>query len=195
MKASPGAAFYALTPGAWRDYVTLLHAPYTLWHVSYVVLGAAAAPSMHHGRLAGVLLAFFLAVGLSAHALDEYQGRPLSTRISDGRLLAIATSSLAGALAIGLFASLTISFWALPFVIFGGFIVLAYNLELFQAWFLDDRGTSLQPAKFVTIDVDAQHPMAQVRENRRAGQTHVSQADYRYVHVTNCAPTLLAGFS
>ena len=30
-------AFYALAPGGWRDYVTLLHPPYTLWHLSYVV--------------------------------------------------------------------------------------------------------------------------------------------------------------
>ena len=31
-------------PGGWRDYVTLLHLPYTLWHLSYVALGAAIAP-------------------------------------------------------------------------------------------------------------------------------------------------------
>ena len=34
-------AFYALAPGGWRDYVTLLHPPYTLWHLSYVAIGAA----------------------------------------------------------------------------------------------------------------------------------------------------------
>ncbi len=37
-------AFYALAPGGWRDLVTLLHPPYTAWHLSYVALGAAAAP-------------------------------------------------------------------------------------------------------------------------------------------------------
>ena len=34
-------AFYALQPGGWRDYVTLLHPPYTAWHLSYVAIGAA----------------------------------------------------------------------------------------------------------------------------------------------------------
>ena len=34
-------AFYALAPGGWRDYVTLLHLPYTAWHLSYVAIGAA----------------------------------------------------------------------------------------------------------------------------------------------------------
>ncbi len=36
-------AFYALTPGGWRDYWSLLHPPYTLWHLSYVAIGAALA--------------------------------------------------------------------------------------------------------------------------------------------------------
>ena len=36
-------AFYALRGGGWRDLVTLLHPPYTAWHLSYVALGAAAA--------------------------------------------------------------------------------------------------------------------------------------------------------
>ena len=34
-------AFYALRSGGWRDYVTLLHPPYTLWHLSYAAMGAA----------------------------------------------------------------------------------------------------------------------------------------------------------
>ena len=61
-------AFYALRPGGWRDLVTLLHPPYTAWHLSYVVLGAAAAPAIYTGRLAAALCAFFLAVGISAHS-------------------------------------------------------------------------------------------------------------------------------
>lgn len=64
-------AFYALRQGAWRDYLTLLHPPYTLWHLSYVVMGAAAAPVLRLDRLGLAALAFFLAVGLGAHALDE----------------------------------------------------------------------------------------------------------------------------
>ena len=34
-------AFYALAGGGWRDLATLLHPPYTAWHLSYVALGAA----------------------------------------------------------------------------------------------------------------------------------------------------------
>ena len=131
-------AFYALPAGAWRDYVTMLHLPYTVWHLSYVVLGAAAAPAIHLDRTAGLALAFFLAVGLGAHALDEFKGRPLSTHISDRGLVGIAAFSLVGALLIGAFASLTISLWAVPFVLFGGIFVPAYNLEWFGGRFHSD---------------------------------------------------------
>ena len=64
-------AFYALRSGGWRDLVTLLHPPYTAWHLSYVAIGAAIAPALHADRLVAALGAFFLAVGVSAHALDE----------------------------------------------------------------------------------------------------------------------------
>src|SRR5690349_9161382 len=94
-------AFYALRPGGWRDLITLLHPPYTAWHLSYVALGAVAAPKLYGNRLGAAVGAFALAVGVGAHALDELRGRPLQTRLSNGALIALATTSLAGALAIG----------------------------------------------------------------------------------------------
>src|SRR6476659_8182038 len=95
-------AFYALAPGGWRDLVTLLHPPYTAWHLSYVAIGAAAAPVLHADRLAAALAAFFLAVGVSAHALDEMSGRPLATGLSDRTLTLLAIAGLAGAVGIGI---------------------------------------------------------------------------------------------
>src|SRR5918995_5892108 len=64
-------AFYALRAGGWRDYVTLLHVPYTAWHLAYVTIGAALAPEFSVSRLWPTLVAFGLAVGIGAHALDE----------------------------------------------------------------------------------------------------------------------------
>src|SRR6266508_1481555 len=87
-------AFYALRGGGWRDLVTILHPPYTAWHLSYVALGAAAAPVLHADRLVAALGAFFLAVGVSAHALDELNGRPLGTSLSDGALRGLAAVGL-----------------------------------------------------------------------------------------------------
>ena len=133
-----GSAFYALRPGGWRDYVTLLHPPYTAWHLSYVCLGWATAPVAHTDRLAGLLVAFFLAVGVGAHALDELNGHPLRTRIPDAVLKALAALSIALAVGIGVGGAARTSWSLLPFVAAGGFIVVAYNLELFGGRFHSD---------------------------------------------------------
>ncbi len=131
-------SFYALAPGGWRDWVTILHLPYTGWHLSYVALGAAAASQVHADRLAAALAAFFCAVGIAAHALDELHGRPLRTAIPDRGLIAAAALGLGGALAIGVAGVVTVSVTLLPLVVAGGFFVCAYNLELFGGRFHTD---------------------------------------------------------
>ena len=131
-------AFYALESGGWRDYVTILHLPYTAWHLSYVVIGAALAPDFHRDRLLAALAAFFLALGIGAHALDELRGRPLQTRVPSPVLWGLALGSIGGAVAIGIAASLAWTPWLLLFVAAGAFLVLAYNLELFGGAFHTD---------------------------------------------------------
>ncbi|MGH3063414.1 MAG: hypothetical protein ACRDMK_03665, partial [Gaiellaceae bacterium] len=131
-------AFYALTSGGWRDYVTILHLPYTAWHLSYVAIGAALAPEFETNRLLAALAAFFLALGIGAHALDELQGRPLATRIPTRVLWGLALGSIGGAVAIGIGAALAWTLWLLPFVAAGSFLVFAYNLELFGGLFHTD---------------------------------------------------------
>jgi hypothetical protein len=136
-------AFYALAPGGWRDYVTLLHAPYTLWHLSYVVIGAALAPHFHAGLLGWTLVAFFLALGIGAHALDELNGRPLATRIPRNVLVTLAVASIAGAAAIGFAVAARRDWWLVVFVAGGCFLVAAYNLELFGGAFHSDAWFAL----------------------------------------------------
>ena len=131
-------AFYALESGGWRDYWSLLHPPYTLWHLSYVVIGACIAPVVNFGWLFETALAFFLAMGLAAHALDELNGRPLRTRIPDGVLSVIAVVGLAGAFALGIHGAIVVSPWLWVFIAVGGFLVVAYNLELLGGAFHSD---------------------------------------------------------
>ena len=135
MSATTRPAFYALAPGGWRDYVTLLHPPYTAWHLSYVVIGAALAPEWRPGILGLALAAFFLGMGVAAHALDELQGHPLQTRIGRKTLLVLAIVSLLGAAAIGVGTALHTTLWLLAFVAVGAFLAVAYNLELFGGIF------------------------------------------------------------
>ena len=131
-------AFYALERGGRRDYVTLLHLPYTAWHLAYVAIGAALAPTLRVDRLLWTLAAFALALGVAAHALDELRGRPLGTTIPSRTLVALAVVSLAGAVAIGVGAAAAWGWWTLAFVAAGGFLVPAYNLELFGGRFHSD---------------------------------------------------------
>ncbi len=141
-------AFYALRGGGWRDWVTLLHPPYTLWHLSYVAVGAALAPRFHTDRMVWGIAAFLLAMGVAAHALDELHGRPLRTQIPSWALVAAAVVSLAGAVAIGIGAAAAWGWGLLAFVAAGAVVVPAYNLELA---FHNDLGFALAWGAFPAL--------------------------------------------
>ena len=145
-------SFYALRSGGWRDYVTVLHLPYTMWNLSYVALGAALAPHFRTGRMLWTMAAFALALGVAAHVLDELHGRPLRTEIPDAVLVALALLSLAGACAIGAWAAFA---WheraLLAFVAVGGFVAPAYNLEWFGGAFHNAWGLALSWAAFPVL--------------------------------------------
>jgi hypothetical protein len=134
-EARPRPAFYALRTGGWRDYVTLLHPPYTLWHLSYVAVGAALAPRMDWALWGWTTLAFALAMGVGAHALDELRGRPLQTQIPSTVLVTLAVVSIAAASTIGIAIAISRTLWLLVFVAVGAFLAVAYNLELFDGRF------------------------------------------------------------
>jgi hypothetical protein len=144
-------AWYALRTGGWRDWVTILHPPYTLWHLSYVAVGAGIAPQFHLERLLWALVAFFLAMGIAAHALDELNGRPLGTRISSTALAVTAFVALGGAIGVGIAAANAWGWWLLAFVTAGALLVPAYNLELFGGALHNDWGFALAWGAFPAI--------------------------------------------
>jgi len=128
-------AFYAPPSGPIRharsDWWVLLHPPYTLWHLSYVAIGATIAPRVDGGRLAATLVAFFLAVGVCAHALDELHGRPLRTTIPGWLLVGAAVAGLAGAVALGVVGLGRVGPGLALFIGLGVVLTCGYNLELF----------------------------------------------------------------
>jgi hypothetical protein len=144
-------AWYALRAGGWRDWVTLLHPPYTLWNLSYVAVGAALAPRFHLDRLLWALAAFFLAMGVAAHALDELNGRPLRTAIPSPALAVVAFVALGGAIGIGIAAADAWGWWLLAFVAVGAVLVPAYNLELFGGVLHNDWGFALAWGAFPAL--------------------------------------------
>ena len=148
---SDRAAFYTMAPGGWRDYWSLLHPPYTVWHLSYVVIGAALAPRVQVGWLAETLLAFFLAMGVAAHALDELRGRPLGTRIPSRVLVGLAVAGLAGSVALGIHGMVEVSPWLSVYIVAGAFLVIAYNLELLGGAFHSDLWFALAWGAFPVL--------------------------------------------
>jgi hypothetical protein len=144
-------AWYALREGGWRDWVTILHPPYTLWHLSYVAVGAGLAPHFQLQRLLWALAAFFLAMGIAAHAFDELHGRPLRTRISSPVLAVTAFVALGGAIGVGIAAANAWGWWLLAFVAAGAVLVPAYNLELFGGVLHNDWGFALAWGAFPAL--------------------------------------------
>ncbi|HTJ67373.1 MAG TPA: hypothetical protein VL551_07590 [Actinospica sp.] len=143
MADDPGAAFYARSGSRAADWLTVLHPPYTAWHLAYVAIGAALAPHIDWAVCWLSLAAFLLAVGVAAHAFDEWKGRPLGTRISDGALWSAAVLSLAGAVALGIAVLKHSGLVLIPFIVVGVVLVLGYNLELFNGALHTNLGFAL----------------------------------------------------
>ena len=144
-------AFYAARAGGWRDWWTLLHPPYTAWHLAYVVIGACLAPTVSLTRLVATLLAFFCAVGLAAHSLDELNGRPLGTHIPRGALVAVTMIGLAAAVALGTAGVARVGWALVPLLVLGPILVVGYNLELFGGLIHNDVGFALAWGSFPVL--------------------------------------------
>jgi hypothetical protein len=128
-------------PERFRLAIGLLFLPYTGMVLSYTVIGSMLAPAIHWDRVVAIVLIYFLALGVGAHALDAVGSRaakPWGRAFSRAQLWALAAGSLAAAYAIGIWYMLfyTPLLWliAIP----EGFFVLAYNLEWYGGRFHRD---------------------------------------------------------
>jgi hypothetical protein len=144
-------AWYAPSPGKWRDWVSLLHLPYTAWHLGYVLVGAGLAPVVSVQRLSATLLAFALAVGIAAHGFDELHGRPLGTAIGAPLLVGVSTSALAGATALGVAGIARVGWGLAGFIVVGALLLVSYNLELWRGRLHNDATFALAWGAFPVL--------------------------------------------
>jgi hypothetical protein len=77
------------------------------------------------------LVAFFAAVGIAAHALDELHGRPLRTGISGPALITAAVVGLLVGIGLGTVVAMDVGWGLVPFLVIGPVLVVGYDLELF----------------------------------------------------------------
>jgi hypothetical protein len=128
-------------PPKFRVLVGLLFLPYTGMVLAYTTIGAMLAPRVLWDRVGALLVIYFLALGIGAHALDALGSRaakPWGTFFSVRELRVLAGCSLVGAYAIGTYYMVRFTPWLWPIAIAEGFFVVAYNLESFAGRFHTD---------------------------------------------------------
>jgi hypothetical protein len=101
--------------------------------------------------LIATLVAFFLAVGVAAHALDEIRGRPLGTELPSWVLTSAAVVGLGGSVALGIVGITRVGFGLLIFIVIGSFFVLAYDLELLGGLVHTDLGFAVAWGAFPVL--------------------------------------------
>ena len=128
-------------PERFRVAVGLLFLPYTAMVLAYTVIGSMLAPAVHWDRVGAIVLIYFLALGIGAHALDALGSRaakPWGQAFSRRMLWMLAVISIAAAYAIGAWYMVLYTPLLWPIAILEGFFVLAYNLEWFGGMFHRD---------------------------------------------------------
>ena len=131
-------AWYARGGSKLGELYTIMHLPYTSMVLSYVLIGAAVSPSFYPNRVIATLLAYFLGLGLSAHALNELHARHWGETLSKRELETLFAASLIGAILIGAFGmvvlyatsgALLAPLVLLAFIFLETFFLFAYNID------------------------------------------------------------------
>jgi len=133
-------------PLKFRIFIGLLFLPYTGMVLSYTVIGSMMAEQIHWNRVGAILIIYFLALGIGAHALDAIGSggiKPWGTVFSTAQLRALAIASLILAYALGGYYIVRYTPLLGIIALLEGFFVLAYNLEWFAGRFHTDAWFAL----------------------------------------------------
>lgn len=125
------ATWYAGADTRSGEAWTMLHLPYTMMVLGFVLVGAVLAPMLSWPVLAMTLAAYLLALGVGAHFLDQLPG--MGSRYvrhwSTQALWSVGIAGLAGGVAIGLVGAYVLREpWLLGFVAVEGTCALGYSL-------------------------------------------------------------------
>lgn len=112
-------AWYHLEGSKKAELWTILHLPYTLMCIAFLAVGFAIHKPVNWELFGAAILAYFLGLGLAAHAFDQLSltGSRYVKYLTRRELLAIGISSLITAIAIGVFYMVKYSLWHLIWLI------------------------------------------------------------------------------
>lgn len=133
-------------PLKFRIFIGLLFLPYTGMVLSYTVIGSMMAEQIHWDRVGAILIIYFLALGIGAHALDAIGSKgikPWGNVFSTAQLVALAAASLILAYALGGYYIVFYTPLLGVVALLEGFFVLVYNLEWFTGRFHTDAWFAL----------------------------------------------------
>lgn len=116
------------------DYLTLLHLPFSIVVLDFVILGALSTSQFYFDRLALTAVGIFFA-HQGSHYLDEIKGHHWNTKIADKTLYILSGVFLSMAVAIAVYLSVSVSLLLLIFIIPLVLFPVAYSLELWNGKF------------------------------------------------------------
>lgn len=121
---------------------TILHIPYTFMALSFLAIGFAISKPVNYTVLAGASIAYFLGLGIAAHALDQLPGMGSSyvKYLTEKELLSLGIIALIIALGIGTYFIITWQAWHMIWLMpLQGFFAVAYPVaKLFKGFFHTD---------------------------------------------------------
>jgi hypothetical protein len=128
-------------PPRFRAFVGLLFLPYTAMVLAFTVMGAMLAPQVDWERVGALLIIYFLALGIGAHAFDALGSRgvkPWGDVFTMRQLWMLGMTAVIAAYAIGAYYMIEYAPLLWPIAIAEGFFLFAYNLEWFGGRFHTD---------------------------------------------------------
>lgn len=125
-------------PIKFRIFIGMMFLPYTGMCISFSIIGSLISPSIAWDRIVAIILIYFSALGISAHAADSMgskKNKPWGDHFSNLQLLIMLVSGLVIAYAIGAYYIVFFVPLLLPIAILEGFFLFAYNYEIWNGFF------------------------------------------------------------
>jgi hypothetical protein len=128
--------------------------------LSYVLIGAMLSPTIYPDRVLLTLLAYFLGLGLSAHALNELHAAHWTKALGKTELIIIFALPLGGALITGVYGIVKLlaisgsplaSATLMTLILLETFFLFAYNTEAFNGRFHSDVAFAFSWAVLPTV--------------------------------------------
>lgn len=129
-------------PIRFRAFVGILFLPYTGMCVSFAIIGSLLSHLIFWDRVAAIFIIYFLSVGFSAHAADNLgsrKTRPWGNYFTRSELIVMTISGISVAYLIGIYYMIQSVPLLWPIAIAEGFFLVAYNFELFNGFFHNNK--------------------------------------------------------